>query len=66
MQEKRRQMVRLIVGAESFGALATVLVAAACGGDATPGLQAIGALLVITMVGLGAYGYSQGGTRRPL
>lgn len=64
MQEKRRQMFGVTIGAGAFGALATVLVAGVCGGDATPGLQAIGTLLVLFVLGLVAYGSTQGGTRR--
>jgi len=61
-------MLGLVVGSGAFGALATVLVATACGrpSDALPGVEASGGLLVFVLVGLGAFGFTQGGSRQPL
>lgn len=59
-------MVGLVLGAVGFGALAASLIATGKGEPeaALPAVQAMGELLAVTVVGLGAYGLSQGGTRR--
>jgi len=68
LQMKRREMFALVVGATAFGAGATGLVAAACGDAAAaiPAAQAMAQLCAGSIVGLAAYGLTQGGTQRGL
>lgn len=68
LQEKRRQMIGVVVGAVAFGAFAGVALAAFRGdpSEAIPAVVAMGQLFAITAVGLGAYGLSQGGMERDL
>jgi len=68
LQEKRRQMLGLVLGSTTFGTLAAAFIAAARGepSEALVGAQAMLALTVFTLIGLGAYGLTQGGLRREL
>lgn len=68
LQQKRREMIGLVFGAIAIGAGEAVLVAALRGdaAEAIPGVQAAAALLVVTVLGLGAYGFTQGGSEREL
>lgn len=66
LQEKRRQMGLVIAGALVAGAAGCVGVAAARGEPeaALGGLEALAVLFAVTIAGLGAYGFTQGGDRR--
>mmetsp|Transcript_110508 Transcript_110508/g.344484 ORF Transcript_110508/g.344484 Transcript_110508/m.344484 type:complete len:87 (+) Transcript_110508:213-473(+) len=67
LREKRSQVIQLVVGSVTFGAAAAVIMAVSRGSDASealPGVEAMAALFTITVVGLSAYGFTQGGTKR--
>lgn len=68
LQLKRREMIGVVLGSISAGAVLGSLVAVACGqpAAAVDVVQAMGVLLVVTAVGLGAFGFTQGGLRRGL
>ena len=69
LREKRRQVIGLILVSVASGVLAAGIVAE-IRGDAleavVPAVQTMAALLIFSAVGLGAYGYTQGGSRRDL
>ncbi|CAE7945396.1 LRRCC1 [Symbiodinium sp. KB8] len=69
LQEKRRQIFGLILGSVASGVMGAAVVATLRGDPldvALPAVLTMGALLVFSAVGLGAYGFTQGGSRREL
>mmetsp|Transcript_98366 Transcript_98366/g.256322 ORF Transcript_98366/g.256322 Transcript_98366/m.256322 type:complete len:86 (+) Transcript_98366:271-528(+) len=66
LQQKRREMGALVVGALAAGALEGGSIAWLRGEPekALDAFSAMAVLLVVTVVGLGAYGLTQGGDRR--
>lgn len=68
LQEKRRQMAAVVVGAVSVGVVESGTIAWLRGEpeQAIEAVYAMGALFVGTVIALGAYGFTQGGDRRSL
>lgn len=66
LKEKRRQIFAVVVGATSAGAAAAAAVAYARGepAGALEAAQACASLCAISVVGLAAYGFTQGGSER--
>mmetsp|Transcript_28027 Transcript_28027/g.52547 ORF Transcript_28027/g.52547 Transcript_28027/m.52547 type:complete len:87 (+) Transcript_28027:402-662(+) len=69
LREKRRQMAGLIVSSIGSGVAGALAVALARGDPLEvifPAATTMAGLFVITVLGLGAYGVTQGGDRRDL
>jgi hypothetical protein len=68
LQQKRREMFALVVGAVTAGAVEGASIAWLRGEPEKAGaaFETMAGLFAVTVIGLGAYGLTQGGDRRSL